>query len=41
MTPVDVSLLNTTHKGRSSRKTVKKPLKKAIITMAQGDILAL
>ena len=39
MIPVDVSLLNTTYKWRSSRKLVKKPIKKAIITMSQGDVL--
>ncbi len=39
--PIKVTTSNMPHKGRTNRKTVKKPYKKAIITLKKGESIAI
>lgn len=40
VTVLKVATSNLPHKGRMNRKTVRKPYKKAIITLKKGDAIA-
>ena len=40
VTVLKVTTSNLPHKGRANRKTVRKPYKKAVITLKKGDSIA-